>query len=201
MVRARGFVLAGGTALAMQLGHRISEDLDFFSTERFSTDELFRGLKKAGLAPSVLQEEKDTLTVNARGTKLSFFLYPYPFLERQRTMSGIPLAGVIDIASMKVMAITQRGAKRDFIDLYHVLKDVPFRKVAENMVRRYGDGKIGAVHVGKSLVFFEDAESDPEPRYCGRGPEWDAVKRFFRKNTRQMVLDLEIAGPEAAKGT
>lgn len=199
VVRAHGFILAGGTALAMQLGHRVSEDLDFFTTGQFSTDELFRGLKKGGLAPSVLQEEKETLTVSARGTKLSFFRYPYPFLERRRSMGGIPLAGVIDIASMKVTAITQRGAKRDFVDLYFILKDVPFRKVAENTIRRYGTERVSAVHVGKSLVFFDDAESDPPPRYCGRGPEWEAVKLFFRKNVKQMVLDLEAARPDEVK--
>ena len=192
-VRAHGFVLAGGTALALQLGHRISEDLDFFSAAPFSTDALYRELEGRRLSPSVLQEAEGTLTVNAAGVKVSFFHHPYPFVGKLLHFGGSPLASTTDIASMKAIAVSQRGARRDFIDLFFILRDTPFRKVAENMVTRYGAARISPVQIGKSLVFFADAESDPDPRYRGKGPDWESVKRFFRRNIRQMVLDLEAA--------
>ncbi|MBI5327879.1 MAG: hypothetical protein HZB80_06265 [Deltaproteobacteria bacterium] len=66
--------------------------------------------------------------------KVSMLYYPYPFLDKKLHWKGVDIAGIIDIAAMKVMAIAQRGAKRDFVDLYLILKDIPFRKIAENMI-------------------------------------------------------------------
>ncbi len=194
MIKKEGFVLAGGTALALQLGHRISDDLDFFTSHSFVTEELFRKIKGKRLSPVVLQEGKGTLTVLVKEVKLSFFYYHYPFLEKPRGDLGIPLAHVVDIASMKIIAINQRGAKRDFIDLYFILQQIPFWKIVENLFHRYGPGRISPMQISKSLVYFEDAEGDPEPRYCGaERPAWSQVKKFFQGRCKQLALDLQQA--------
>lgn len=188
------FVLAGGTALALQIGHRISVDLDFFSEKSFSTDALYRELQKAGLKPIVQQETEGTLTAMVSGVKVSLFHYPYPFLDKKLHWKGIDIAGIIDIAAMKVMAITQRGAKRDFVDLYFILKDTPFLKVAENLIQRYGADRINPVNIGKAIVYFSDADIDPAPQYYGKErPDWKDIKKFFVKNLRQMVIDIQEA--------
>lgn len=195
-VRAHKAVLAGGTGLALHLGHRISVDLDFFTQKAFSTEKVFQEMKQLDLHPKVLEESEGSLTVTADATKVSIFRYPYPFVDEMKEAEGVPVAGVIDIASMKVVAISQRGAKRDFFDLYFVLQDIPFRKVAENMVKRFGKDRINPVHIGKSLVYFSDADADPEPRLLGKEKpplKWDKVKKFFVKNVQQMVLDMEKA--------
>lgn len=115
-------------------------------------------------------------------------------VKKRKKAEGVPVAGAIDIASMKVVAISQRGAKRDFFDLYFVLQDIPFRKIAENMVKRFSKDRINPVHIGKSLVYFSDADADPEPRLSGKEkPSWEKVKKFFVKNVQQMVLDMEGA--------
>src|SRR3989304_6060357 len=67
------FILAGGTALALQIGHRISEDLDFFTEKTFSTDNIFQKIKRAGLAPAILQEEEGTLVLIVNNTKVTPF--------------------------------------------------------------------------------------------------------------------------------
>lgn len=186
--------MAGGTGLALQIGHRMSADLDFFSERPFRTDKVFRDMEALGLSPIVQQEEEGTLTVLAKETKISFLHYPHPFIEPTSSAARVPVAHILDIASMKVMAIAQRGAKRDFVDLFFILQDLPFRKVAENLVRRFGKERINPVHIGKALVFFDDADGDPDPVYCGKKrPGWKTVKTFFTKNVRQMVLDLENA--------
>ena len=188
------FILAGGTALSLQLGHRISVDLDFFTETLFSTEKIYREIKKAGLNPIVLQEEKGTLTLTINKIKVSLFHYPYPFFDEKKTWKGFSVAGVRDIAAMKVIAITQRGAKRDFIDLYFILQNIPFWKIAENMVRRFSKERINPMHIGKALVYFGDAEVDPDPRYCGdKRTTWKNVKDFFAKNLQQMVIDLQRA--------
>ncbi|OIP66015.1 MAG: hypothetical protein AUK29_01645 [Nitrospirae bacterium CG2_30_53_67] len=194
VVRAHGFILAGGTGLALQLGHRISEDLDFFTTEDFSTENLFQALQAERVQPEIMQEAQGTLTVLANEVKTSFFHYPYPFPEPKARWNGISISGIADIAGMKVISISQRGARRDFVDLYFILQSLPFFQVAENMIRRFGWNRIHPLHIGKSLVYFEDAESDPDPRYCGKKkPSWEFIKRFFTRNVQQIVLDLESA--------
>lgn len=188
------FVLAGGTALALQIGHRISVDLDFFSEKSFSTDALYREFQRAGLKPIIQQETEGTLTAMVSGVKVSILHYPYPFLDKKLHWKGVDITGVIDIAAMKVMAIVQRGAKRDFVDLYFILKDIPFRKIAENMVQRYGVDRINPVNIGKAIVYFSDADIDPDPHYCGKErPDWKDIKKFFVKDVRQMVMDMQEA--------
>lgn len=193
-----GFVLAGGTGLALQLGHRVSEDLDFFTPRPFDTDRLFRDLRAAGLEPELRGEERGTLIVAAAGVKVSFFEYAYPFVERTVSWRGIAIAGVADIAAMDLVAVAQRGARRDFVDLYAVLRSVPFRLIAADAAARFGRDRVNPVHTGKSLVWFRDADGEPDPRYPpGREIAWGEVKAFFTANVRQMVLDLEQAcGPE-----
>jgi len=188
------FVLAGGSGLALQLGHRISVDLDFFTRRPFSPEKLFQKIKQLGISPIVQQEEEGTLTIIVSGVKVSFFHYPYPFRGKMAVFNGIQIANVIDIASMKTMAISQRGAKRDFVDLYFILQEIPFHRIAENMVMRFGRDRINPVHIGKSLVYFNDADVDPEPSYCGKDkPDWERIKRFFLKNVQQMVISLNEA--------
>jgi len=195
IVHDHDFILAGGTALALQLGHRLSVDLDFFTARPFSTEGIFSELRHLGLNPVVLEESAGSLTVTLNKAKVSMFHYPYPFTGKEKEIKGIPVAGIIDIASMKVIAISQRGARRDFVDLYFVLQEIPFRKVAENMIERFGRERINPVHIGKSLVFFNDADSDPDPRYTSKErPGWEDVKIFFAKNVQQMVLDMDKAG-------
>ncbi|MBI5598198.1 MAG: nucleotidyl transferase AbiEii/AbiGii toxin family protein [Deltaproteobacteria bacterium] len=195
-VRGHEFILAGGTGLALHLGHRISVDLDFFTRKAFSTEKVFQEMKRLGLNPKVLEESEGSLTVAIDGIKVSMFRYPYPFIEKMKDAGGVPVAGIIDIASMKMIAISQRGARRDFFDLYFILQDIPFRKIAENMAKRFGADRINPVHIGKSLVFFNDADSDPDPRLLGKNKpplKWERVKKFFIRNVRQMVLDMERA--------
>lgn len=197
IIHKNHFILAGGTALALQLGHRISVDLDFFTQNEFSTESILQEMQKFRLNPQLLQEERGALTTLIEGVKVSMFHYPYPFIDKIVNLKGVLIAGILDIASMKIIAISQRGAKRDFIDLYFILQNIPFWKIAQNMIERYGANRINPVLIGKSLVYFRDAENDPEPQYCGKAmPKWEVIKRFFIKNVQQMVIDLQKAKEE-----
>lgn len=195
VVRDHEFVLAGGTAAALQLGHRRSVDFDLFTRRRFSNDAILREIRSLDLMPQVLQEDKDTLTITIDQVKTSFFRYHYPFLQKAIDRKGVPVAGLIDIAGMKVLAIVQRGAKRDFVDLYFILRDTPFARIAANMKERFGPERINPVAIGKALVYFGDAESDPEPEYIGKKKDWKQIKKYFMDHVQQFVLDLHKALP------
>lgn len=187
-------VLAGGTALALRLGHRISVDLDFFTDREFKVEAVIGGIRKTGHPFHVMSEGEGELVVDLDGVKVALFKYEYPFIEKPFIHKGIAVAGTLDIAAMKIIAIGQRGTKRDFVDLFFILQEVPFHKVAEHMVKRFGRERISPVHIGKSLVYFSDAEAHPDPEYCrGKAAHWDKIKKFFRSHAKQFVLDLDAA--------
>lgn len=117
-LKKHGFYLAGGTALALQIGHRTSLDFDFYTKKNFDVQQLHRLLERKFQEVIVLQKEKNTLNVKVDGIAVSFFKYPYPLIFPLVKEQDFPaLASKEDIAAMKVIAISDRGTKRDFIDI------------------------------------------------------------------------------------
>ena len=131
-------ILAGGTALALQLGHRISVDLDFFTTQVVDHERALSTLRNKISRLEVASESEGTLIGFADGVKFSLFHYEYPFVSPLIPFEGTNLAGIPDIAAMKIIAVCQRGVKRDFVDLYAILQNMPFHKIAPCMVSRFG---------------------------------------------------------------
>jgi len=194
MVGSFAATLAGGTALAIQLGHRVSHDLDFFTLEDFNIDNAISAIRKTGLPYRITSEGDGTLNAEIDGIKVSLLRFDHPFLETPLLVDGIPVAGILDIAAMKVIAISQRGLKRDFVDLYFILREKPFHRIAEHMVQRFGPERVPPLHIGKSLVYFADADGNPEPAYIkGKAVKWVEVKKFFQQHVKQFVLDLDAA--------
>ena len=173
------FYLAGGTGLALHLGHRESHDLDFFSGESFDESMLMGRLVAAG---SFAAEKKETGTVRGtfHETLVSFFYYPYPLLEPCVPTLGIRVASVSDIACMKLDALASRGAKRDFVDVYCIVQKtgLPLSRLLELFAEKYASVGYNLMHIKKGLVYFEDAEHEPMPHM--RNPVgWDEIKEFF----------------------
>jgi hypothetical protein len=189
------FILAGGTSLALHLGHRVSVDLDFFSEKEVLPDLLVGELRTAHLDPEVMQLSPGTLSVMMEGARVSFLQYPYRFVDAPQPYEGLRVASVLDVAAMNLVAIAQRSARRDFVDLYVILQQTPFRSVAARAVQRYGAAFIEPVVIGKGLTWFEDADGEPDPQYLSQPLRWDDVKTFFDSSFRQFVLDLDAARP------
>jgi predicted nucleotidyltransferase component of viral defense system len=194
MLSGYNAVLSGGTALALHLGHRISMDLDFFTDVEFNTEALISEIRKTKVPLRILSEGKGYLITEVSGIKTSLFTYEYPFIEELCVYKSVRIAGVLDIASMKIIALSQRGTKRDFVDLFFILQELPFHKIAKHMVMRFGPERINPVHIGKSMVYFSDAESHPDPTYVkGKEVSWIKVKDFFRHYVKQLTLDIDSA--------
>jgi hypothetical protein len=192
--------LAGGTALALQVGHRVSVDFDFFTNDEFDPAAILRAVQATSAEVQSLKLEAGTAVMIVDGVKVSLFQYPYPFAEPAERFSGATVAGIVDIAGMKLIAIMQRGARRDFVDLYAVLKTTPFRVIAHNVLQRFGPTLIEPVIIGKALAWFADADAQPDPMYLGKPLQWSAIKRFFRSSVPQFVLDLEAERADSARG-
>lgn len=180
----RRFYLAGGTSAALQLGHRMSDDLDFLSADSFNADDLVQTLAGLGRIDGV-EAAPETVHSRFAGTRLTFLHYPYPLLDPLVPGLGINLASLRDIGCMKIDAVASRGSRRDFV-LYVICTrhrplddllrdfDVKFRRVAYNRA-----------HILKSLCYFEDAERDPSPKLLVP-LVWDDVKTFFLSETQRL---------------
>jgi hypothetical protein len=186
----RSFYLAGGTALALHLGHRRSRDFDFFRAKEFVPQDFLSVLRDAGEL-DVFQEAKGTLTVGLRGVPVSFFHYAYPLLRPlHESPWALPVADPEDIAAMKLAALAGRGSRKDFVDLYACARRVaPLDRLFDDFRQKYRDVRVDPYHLLRSLTFFEDAEAEaPLELLIPEG--WEEIKDFFRAEARRLFREL-----------
>lgn len=189
--------LAGGTGAALQLGHRISIDLDFFTPEEFNADELARQLKHIG--DFKLQQIKwGTLLGEFKPISFSIFVYKYPVLFPFKSFYGIDILDIREIGVMKLEAIGTRGKKRDFVDLYFICKEViGIQELLPLYIRKYGELGSKIIHIIKSLTYFEDAEVEEMPKML-IPVNWEQVKNFFEKEVGKIGRELLTGGKDDA---
>jgi len=175
-----GTYLAGGSALALRFGHRISVDFDFFTNISFPSEKLVEGLNKVGnfKVQTVL---KDTLLGNFNEIKFSIFYYKYPLLFPVTGYLGVKLANPKDIAAMKIAAVMDRGTKKDFIDLYFLSKrGISLESCFECYEKKYEALANNLYSILTSLSYFVDAENSEMPRMLEK-VDWKKIKTFFEK--------------------
>ncbi len=168
------FYLSGGTALGLQLCHRESEDLDFFSQDPFDPQRVEQELRQFGeLQHAELAE--GTLNTFVDGVKVQFLEYPYVLLEKCEDWLGIELSTVLDIACTKLRTIGMRGTRKDFIDLFFILEHYSLQQLFASLQRKYDSVHYSQTHILKSSVYFEDAVKQPMPR-MHKEVGWEQVK-------------------------
>ena len=167
-----GTRLVGGTALALQIGHRKSIDLDFFGDLTIRALELEQTLREIGKT-SLVDRSKLIEVYHVCGVKVDFVDYAYPWLQKSVEEDELRLASVDDIAAMKLSAITNRGTKKDFIDLFFLLRKYTMEQMFQLYSEKYSDSNVFPVI--KSLTWFEDAEDEPMPVMI-EPCEWETVK-------------------------
>lgn len=171
----RPFYLAGGTALALQIGHRRSIDFDFFTEEDFDTARVVQHLRKIGKF-ELFDRSEDTLNGTVNDVQVSFFSYEYPLLDGLHRHMKLLIADMLDIALMKLEAISGRGSKKDFIDLFFLFKHFSISLLLLEYPRKYGIEISNHYHLLKSLVYFEDAENQPMPTML-QNVLWEDIKK------------------------
>lgn len=182
-----GFYLAGGTALALQLGHRRSVDFDFFAPDPFDSGAKVRELDQVGDF-ELFHQDKDTVNGSLDGVRLSFFHFPYRLLQPLLSFKSLAVARRLDISAMKVQAIAGRGSRKDFIDLYFLLKEYSLEKIMAAHSAKFGSKLANRYHAFKSLVYFADAENEPMPRML-IPVSWPQVKKTIEREVKK-IADL-----------
>jgi len=182
------FYLAGGTALALELGHRISIDLDFFTEDSFSTSVLVEKLKTIGKLKVEDQSDR-TLNGSLDGVKISFFNYQYKLTFPTIEYKGVSLADERDIAAMKIVAVSGRGTKKDFVDLFVLLKIYSLEAILEFFNEKYKECNYNIVHISKSLTYFLDADKNPDPEMLVTY-NWNEIKKYITRIIDQYMKFL-----------
>jgi pimeloyl-ACP methyl ester carboxylesterase len=169
-----GFAMGGGTALALLFGHRQSLDIDLFSRTAFDSSAVLADLQRRFPDCGIVNRTPGSLSAIVQGIKLDLLLHEYPQLFPDASVEGIRLVSLPDLSAMKVNAVTNRGSKKDFTDLL-LLHDqgLSLSAALENFCRKYGEA--GRFLALRSLIWFVDAEEEPDPLYLN-GWTWAAVR-------------------------
>lgn len=183
------FKMGGGTALSLQLGLRYSYVFDFFTRDHFSVNEIVSELKEAFMDEveiTNISERVSTVDTIICGVQVSFFEYSYPEIGDAVEMDECPqilLLSIKDIACMKSVAIVQRGTKKDFYDLYFILKDPSIINALHAlMMKKYSDVNLLS-NFFQSMTYFVDAERDVLPKSFAEY-SWSDIKKFFERYSR-----------------
>lgn len=174
--------LVGGTALALQIGHRKSVDLDFFGSISASAEEM----KEALSANHTISSIKEAQNINmflVDSVKVDFVNYRYNWIDDVVIEGYLRLASIMDIAAMKIYAIIGRGTKKDFIDLFFLLQRFSLEDILDFYVKKYPDGSLFMAL--KSLSYFDDAEGDPMPIML-EPVSWEQVKEAIGEEIRRL---------------
>ena len=185
-LKEQGFYLAGGTALALHIGHRQSVDLDFYRGESFDPQLLLPQFEAVAREVVLVATAEGTLILSLSGVEVSVFHYPYRLLSSVVQSEYCNLASILDIAAMKLIALAQRGIRRDFIDFYFILQHVTLSEVFESAKSKYPsfDPYVGL----QGLTFFDDAERDSLAArgiVLFRDVSWEDVKRSIIAEVRK----------------
>ncbi|MGH2351198.1 MAG: nucleotidyl transferase AbiEii/AbiGii toxin family protein [Chloroflexota bacterium] len=186
----RRFYLAGGTAVAIHLGHRRSVDLGWFCQESIPDPLLLaQGIREAGVPFRTGRVDRGTLDGVVAGVRVSLLEYRYPLLEATIPWDGFGclLASLADLACMKLAAVAQRGAKKDFVDVYALgLRYRPLQGMLHLYTQKYSVSDIA--HLLYGLTYFDDADRERMPRMLWR-TNWSTIKQTIREWVRDVVAE------------
>ncbi|OQX09685.1 MAG: hypothetical protein BWK76_21890 [Desulfobulbaceae bacterium A2] len=185
-----GMYLAGGTALALYCGHRLSVDFDWFTEHLGNPETLLQRLRDTGLHYTLLSQGRETIYLEIDAVQVSCIGYAYPLLEPAHAFPELSLsmASLDDILCMKLSAVTNRGARKDFVDLHHAVTHLrPLSHYLHAYTQKFNNRDIG--HVIRSLVYFADA--DTEPDVVMTDPiSWSTIKHDFETWVRELSADI-----------
>lgn len=183
------FYLAGGTALALQLGHRISVDFDLFSDKEITPTVLAKARNVFAahtVIPSV--NNRDELTVFVDSVKVTFLYYPFPLLQPAISLDAVRTASVQEIAAMKAYTIGRRTAFKDYVDLYEVIvsRHVSLSGIIKLALEKYRNEFNDRLFL-EQLISLEDID-DEEIRFLRAPVGRKEVAQYFEQEIKAFKL-------------
>lgn len=177
------FLLVGGTALALQIGHRKSIDLDFFSLSAFDSNQI-QNLLINKYQFQIDYQAENTILGYINDVKIDFISHQYPPLAKTENIEGLRLANLKDIGAMKLNAICNRGSKKDFVDIFFLMDNFSLGELIHFYQKKYN--QTNSIMVLKSILFFDDAELEPDPIYLSKQIAWEEVKEKITSEAKKL---------------
>jgi predicted nucleotidyltransferase component of viral defense system len=177
------FFLVGGTSLALQMGHRFSVDLDLFTIADFDQEELLATLK-TDFEVVVEVTSPSIFITRIEDVKVDFVRFRYSLLFPVLQIDGIRMLEIRDVAPMKLDAVTKRGSKKDFYDIYFLLQMMPLQEILDLYDKKFQHSTL--FHVIKSLTYFDDAEEQADPLVFDPAVRWEMVKAFIENEVQKL---------------
>ena len=181
-----GFVLCGDSSLALQLGHRMSTDLDLFTNQRVGPQKLKTFMEQQ------FGSRIDTYSVNdlglrayLDGVKLDLIRFPFDLKHPPLVENNLRILSLSDSSSMKLHAVANRGTRRDYVDLAEVLQKIPFAEVMYNYRNQFSPTPAALDHTKRAVTYFGDAEKTSDKVALLNGRKWDDVKRIVERSVAQ----------------
>lgn len=167
------FGLGGGTSIALRLDHRLSVDLDFFTNVAFDTSELFQLITRKFSTAELLFEKNQTMLFTIDDVKTDFILYPFPWTKPFDIIEGMRLLSINDIIPMKLQAMSNRNAKKDYWDIAVLLKQYSLDEMLQLFKIKFP--QIDTGFIIHSLTDFEKADTELDPD-SNVNITWDEIK-------------------------
>jgi len=187
IIQPHAFYLGGGTALAIYFGHRVSEDLDWFTSSPMGDAMILaQSLRSKKLDFTTEQTAPGTLHGTVSGVRVTFIEFPYPLLKAPTQWEEMDcgLASLEDLACMKLSAIAQRGARKDFCDIYALgTKKFSLKEMIGLYREKFAVQDISSVLYG--LTYFDDAESERMPKMLWK-VKWAEIKGTIQSWARNL---------------
>jgi hypothetical protein len=160
----KGYYLVGGTALALQLGHRRSLDFDLFTNQSFDNKKIVSTLRKEFTAPTLHINSRDELTLIVHDTKMTWYNFPYEIACNADWPGVITMPDILTIAAMKAFALGQRAKWKDYVDLYFVTRKYSLKDIVERARELFGS-EVNDRIFREQLSYFEDINYHEQPDY------------------------------------
>jgi len=189
-LRPRGFILGGGTGLALQLGHRVSDDFDYFSEKvipRSLAGRIEKDIAALGLRARPTVNNKDELTILAGDIKFTLLCYPFPTLLPTVTLGSVPAFSVREAAAMKAYTLGRRGTMKDYVDLYFILKSGDTLDSIADLARKKFDEGFDTRLFLEQLVYLDDVEEAPI-RFLRDTATKKDLQTFFEEQVRNFPV-------------
>lgn len=189
LAKFKEFYLVGGTALALQIGHRFSIDFDLFS-ENDITPALLAKIKRVFnlYKVKILLRHSEQLTVEVDGVRMDFVKYKFPLVQNTIEFRGVRMVKPAEIATMKAFALNFRGTNKDYIDLYFVLKEkyASLEQIEKIGDKKYKDEFNFKLFLQQLLILEELKEQDIE--YLKKEPSKEEMKKLFEKEISKIEI-------------
>ena len=175
------FGLVGGTALALQIGHRRSIDFDLFTDKIFDPDKIRNKIRKAFEIQSTIVETPEELTIVVSDVKLTFLTYPFEINYSEILESVIKMPNVLALSAMKAFALGKRAKWKDYVDLFFILKHYNLKDITTTAKEIFG-GEFNEKLLREQLSYYQDIDYSETIDYIGNNTVSDAEIKLFLSN-------------------